>query len=189
MAPKATHIYIDINTTYLLSISNGFASIAISLTNSISSQTISPPKIQIRQSFNENKTEGPGNHVWVMYKVKALKSRHQPSDPNFNCTEYTTSFNYTECVRQELVADYKKILNCTPPLLAPNNSEVCNGQINRFKEVSDDRITKPFWKNNYDFESSSCQTPCSQIEYEAEMKHRTKNDKPFASISLSIRVS
>ena len=81
------------------------------------------------------------------------------------------------------------MFNCTPPLVATNKNETCNGKVKRSEALSDDQIRKIFWKNNYDFESSMCKTPCSQTVYETEMKHTARNDRPFASVSLSIRVS
>lgn len=188
---ETTHIHIDINITSLLSQTShntiGRTGVHFSFTNSINAQTLSPSKTQIKEIFYLNHTGG--NNMWTMYKVKGFQSQHQPNDPHIKCTQYTTHFTYTDCVRKELVSDYHKMFNCTPPLLATNKNETCNGQMKRSENLSDDQIRKTFWKNNFDFESSMCKIPCTQMVYEAEMKHKTRNDRSFTSVSLSIRVS
>ena len=69
------------------------------------------------------------------YKTKISRSQHVQGDPHMECDEYTPDKSYNDCIQNELLGSFEKILGCHPPLLTQEPEKMCNGRINLSAEA------------------------------------------------------
>ena len=127
-----------------------------------------------------NDLEMLGDQVWfdvrqIDLKVKVMKTKiskfiHVPGDPLLDCAVYTESASFGQCVRKELLTDFKRELGCVPPLLNENPESICNKTFT----VSDTMSTKvkamfkPLFFHNKEFK---CKTPCTNTVFNSKFMH------------------
>ena len=119
------------------------------------------PKINLPEDSSKKST----------FKTKISRSRHVLGDPNLACKDYTSNNSYDKCIKNDLLSSFQELLGCYPPLLAKDNSTMCNDKFNlsstKLMEVSHLFLGI----NQHDLETK-CHIPCTRNEYSTKLLHR-----------------
>ena len=127
---------------------------------------------------------------WRIFTIKIHRFQHLKEDPHFDCEEYDEGKTYGACVRQELKGVFKKVLNCTPPLLMEepdDDDDFCSQRFN-VTEQEGNRIRDLFESHFNLFKPSSCKKPCTRTTYEVQSMEVLKYPAPYIGLSFDSTV-
>ena len=118
------------------------------------------------------------------YKTEIFRSHHVQGDPLFKCTEYTLNNSYNDCIQNELLDSFHKILGCQPPLLGKDPNRMCNGRFN-ISKTEKRELKNLFQKIHHHDVKFKCEPPCTTNLYTTRL---LDNTIPHASDTLLLLV-
>ena len=115
------------------------------------------------------------NRRFFSYKTHISRSQNIEGDPSLQCTDYSTSGSYYDCIQSELKQTFNKTIGCLHPPVFPEPSMMCNRKFN-FSDKGDETklMLLSLYSHDYKF---NCKTPCQTNKYFTNLlNHERKRD-------------
>ena len=167
LGPEMRHRDQPVIKFYILELKDE-ENIQIFFQDPINGAQLLPNQFQMRGDSVEIGTDQSG--LYKKYKTKISKFQHPEGDPKFDCKNYCKNETYNDCIENELVKKFQKLLGCHPPLISEKKEKMCNTTFNM--STSDDTVKNvlDLIDNMFtDFHSTSCKSPCTYYKYDTRL--------------------